>query len=85
MALAERVGNRTPNVHGTPCSIGAVLEQLADQPEELAALQMMLGSPEQRGWSASEIYKALTAEGYVVGYQTINRHRGGNCRCGRPS
>lgn len=83
MALAERISNRTPNVTGKPCSIGALLEQLADKPEELAALRTMLGTRERPGWSQAEIYDALSAEGYVVGRQTVNRHRGGQCRCER--
>ena len=68
-------------MHGTPCSVGALLDQL--EGAELEALQTMLGTPEKRGWSQAEIYKALTAEGYEVGLQTINRHRGGQCRCSK--
>lgn len=83
MALAERVGNRTPNVHGKPCSIGALLEQLQDSPDELAALKAMLGTRDKPGWSQAEIYDALTSEGFVVGHQSINRHRGQRCRCER--
>lgn len=66
---------------GLPCSVGALLNTLDG--DELAALQTMLGTPERPGWTASQVYQALTAEGYSVGYQTINRHRGGNCRCFR--
>jgi hypothetical protein len=43
----------------------------------------MLGTPEKRGWSQRDIYEALTAEGHEVGFQSINRHRGGACRCAR--
>jgi hypothetical protein len=43
----------------------------------------MLGTSENPGWSEGEIYDALLAEGYVVGRQSINRHRGGRCRCER--
>lgn len=80
MALAERVENRIPVIHGKPCSIGALLEQLKGK--ERDALTVMLGSRENPGWSATEIYDALVAEGYQVGRQSINRHRGGRCRCG---
>lgn len=79
MALADRVNHRNLPVHGLPCSIGTLLEQL--EGAELEALQTMLGDEKHRGWSQSEIYDALTAEGYEVGRQSINRHRGGRCRC----
>jgi hypothetical protein len=46
--------------------------------DELAALQHILGS---RQWSQAMVWKALTDEGYEVGMQSINRHRGGRCRC----
>lgn len=79
MALADRT---PPNsIHGYPCSVGALLNTLDDA--ELKAFKEMLGTPQQRGWSASAIWEACTAEGYTVGLQTINRHRGGKCRCFR--
>jgi hypothetical protein len=81
MALTERLNNRTPGMTGRPCSVGYLLEQLDGA--ERDALLVMLGSPTQRGWSQAEIYDALTAEGYEVGRQSINRHRGGQCRCER--
>lgn len=80
MALADRLtAGRPVPIHGSPCSVGTLLDTL-DGPE-LEALNLMLGTPERRGWAASDIYDALTAEGYEVGYQTINRHRGRKCRC----
>lgn len=82
MSLAERV--KTPPataIHGLPCSVGLLLDTL--EGDELDALKAMLGTPEQRGWSQSDIYDALTSEGYEVGRQSINRHRSGRCRCGR--
>jgi hypothetical protein len=66
-------------MHGSPCSVGALLGQLDG--DELEALRLMLGTPDKRGWAAGDIYDALTAEGYAVSYQQINRHRGGKCRC----
>lgn len=81
MALAERVNTpRVKAVSGYPCSVGALLDQL--EGAERDALLTMLGTPQKRGWPASEIYSALRAEGHEVGHQTINRHRGGKCRCG---
>jgi len=78
MALAERLNNTPRNISGTPCSVGALLATL--EGDELDALTEMLGS---RAWSQAMVYDALIAEGYVVGFQSINRHRGGKCRCGK--
>lgn len=79
MALTDRIKERPETTTGKPCSVGVLISQL--DPKELAALRVMLGTPEQRGWSEGEIYDALTAEGYEVARQSINRHRGGRCRC----
>lgn len=83
MSLSQRITEQPPvSNHGLPCSVGQLINAL--EGPELEALLAMLGDPEKRdGWSASAIYDALTAEGYKVGYQTIGRHRGGKCRCGR--
>lgn len=77
MALADAVRNRRPG--GMPCSIGNLLKVLPET--EADALNAMLGTPDNWGWSATEIWDALRAEGYEVGQQTINRHRGKKCRC----
>lgn len=79
MALADKVNQPTPVMHGKPCSVGVLLETL--EGDELEALKTMLGTPEKHGWTASQIYDALVSEGYEVAYQTIGRHRGGRCRC----
>lgn len=79
MALADRIKNPAANMTGLPCSIGALLETL--EGDELAALKLML-APDS-GWSQAMIWKTLMDEGYVVGQQSINRHRGGNCRCAK--
>lgn len=82
MALSERVKAGQPaTIHGTPCSVGLLLDAL--EGAELDALKTMLGTPERRGWTASEIYSALIEEGHSVALQTINRHRGGRCRCSK--
>lgn len=83
MSLSARVTETPPpSNHGMPCSVGQLINTL--EGDELAALLTMLGDPHKRdGWSASAIYDALVAEGHKVGYQTIGRHRGGKCRCGR--
>lgn len=76
MALADRLNNTPQRITGLPCSVGALEDRL--QGEEREALDAMLHS---LGWSAERIYAALTAEGYDVGRQTINRHRSRACRC----
>lgn len=79
MALADH----TPPVASTglPCSVGALLDRL--EGDELAAFKTMLGTPEQRGWPATAIYDAVREEGYEIGLQSVNRHRGRKCRCFR--
>lgn len=77
MALSDHA--KPPSTTGTPCSVGVLLASL--EGEELDTFNDMLGSPEQRGWTASAIFEAVTAEGYKVSYQQINKHRGGKCRC----
>ena len=81
MALKDRLTQPPARNTGTPCSIGALIDRL--EGDELAALETMLGTQEQRGWPQDAIYDALTGEGYEVGRQSINRHRGGKCRCGK--
>lgn len=76
MALADRLNSTPQRIHGLPCSIGALEDRLDGTERE--ALDAML---HQLGWSAERIYAALTAEGYEVGRQSINRHRAKACRC----
>lgn len=79
MALADYT--EPEPTHGYPCSVGELLRTLDGN--ELVAFEKMLGTPDDWGWSASAIYDAVTAEGYKIGRQSINRHRGGKCRCFR--
>lgn len=81
MSLSSRLNTPPERISGTDCSVGILLRRL--EGAELDALVAMLGTPENRGWSQAEIYEALTAEGYEVGRQTINRHRARGCRCFR--
>lgn len=77
MSLASRVNKPAPPaVHGFPCSIGALIERLDKAERE--ALRVMLYD---LGWNAGQVWEALRDEGHVVGRQSINRHRGGKCRC----
>jgi hypothetical protein len=65
-------------MHGLPCSIGALLDQLDGT--EKTALETMLSD---RAWSQDMIWSALRDEGYPVGRQSVNRHRAGKCRCAK--
>lgn len=77
MALTDRIQTGPPPAtHGLPCSVGALLEQLDGI--ELAALNAMLYD---LNWNAGQVYDTLRDEGYPVGRQSINRHRGKKCRC----
>ena len=79
MALADKIASPPPRTtHGLPCSIGSLIDQLDG--DELAALNTMLYD---LGWNAGQVYDALRDEGYTVGRQSINRHRGRKCRCFR--
>lgn len=78
MALADRLNQPPTRTTGMPCSVQVLLDRLADHPDELAAFQAMMADPK---WSARRIHKALVAEGYEVGQQTIGRHRVQDCRC----
>lgn len=80
MALSDRINQRPRPKHGRPCSVGKLLDELKGA--ERDALLEMLGDPVKRdGWSAADIFETLLDEGHRVGFQTINRHRGGTCRC----
>lgn len=76
MALSDRLESTPQRLHGLPCSIGALEDKLDGK--EADALYAMLHT---LGWSASRVYDALTAEGHIVGAQSINRHRSRACRC----
>ena len=78
MALQDRIND--PKIRrGFPCSIGKLLADLPN-PEADALNVMLSGTPERR-WSQTEIYDAVTSEGYEVGRQQINHHRAGRCGC----
>lgn len=79
MALKDRVAEHTSV--DSCCSLGRLLDELDG--DELAALKVMLGTPDAWGWTAPEIYEALKLEGYAVGFKVINKHRGGKCQSSR--
>lgn len=79
MALADHAANPPKaKAAGVPCSIGHLYTLLADDAKELAALDQLLYG---LGLNATQVYEALEAEGYEVGRQSINRHRGRKCGC----
>lgn len=81
MSLSDRVAEGpAPVVHGSPCSVGVLHDVLP--PDEAKALEQMLNDS---SWSATQVYEVLRTEGYTVGRQTVNRHRGKRCRCYRES
>jgi len=61
------------------CSVGRLLATMPDvEPDfDLTALHQMLASR----MSATQIFAALTAEGYAVGRGMIGNHRRGDCSC----
>ena len=73
MSLADRITTKPPV--RSVCSVGKLLATMPD--DDIAALRQMLASR----MSATQIYAALTAEGYTVGRGTIGSHRRGDCSC----
>lgn len=81
MALQQR--NRVqPAMHGKPCSISLVYEAVAGDPIELAELNLILYGEEN---NQAQVFKYLTDDGYAIGFQSVNNHRGKSCRCFRES
>jgi len=76
MALKDQLDDTPTRMTGKPCSVGTLLARLDG--DELEALEAMLY---KLGWSQAKIYKACAAEGYIIGEQSINRHRSQGCRC----
>jgi hypothetical protein len=76
MALKDQLAQTPTRMTGKPCSVGVLLNHLDG--EELEALEAMLY---RLGWSQRRIYDACLEEGYVIGEQSINRHRSQGCRC----
>lgn len=78
MALKDRIESPEYGLTGKPCSVGVLLDTLDG--DELAALKKILAD---RNWSQAMVWKALADEGYEVGLQSVNRHRGRKCRCAK--
>ena len=76
MTLSERLDEAPKRTAGLPCSVGALEDKLDGK--EADALHAMLHT---LGWSGTRVHQTLAEEGYVVGQQTVNRHRSRSCRC----
>ena len=76
MALKDQLDQTPTRMSGKPCSVGVLLNRLDG--DELDALEAMLY---RLGWSQRRIYDDCIAEGYIIGEQSINRHRSQGCRC----
>jgi hypothetical protein len=71
--------SRRPAVHGSPCSIGQVYRDHLHDAEEIDILDSLLY---EEGKNAREVWIELHDAGYTdVAHSTINKHRGGTCRC----
>jgi len=79
MPLANRATTTVkPTIHGAPCSIGKYYRDNLDDHAELAELNSLLYD---EGKDAGQVWNELDANGITVARSTINKHRGGNCRC----
>jgi hypothetical protein len=76
MGLKESFDAAMKNRPGPLCRTGAVIKNLSKDESQL--VEDWLKDPEIL---ASQIHKALTDEGYKVGYDSIRRHRRGLCDC----
>jgi hypothetical protein len=83
MSLAEKLQRTTPTGAGLPCKIGSLLQGTQLSAEDKAKLAEVLevpyGSPGRLPNTA--IAAALREEGFDVGDASVNKHRGGTCRC----
>lgn len=85
MSLSERVKKPvSPNPTGIPCSMGEVYRKLSEEPQELAALELLLYGTQGWGRPAHAVVDMLGLEGHKVSIQQVNRHRGKKCRCFKP-
>lgn len=63
---------------GPRCGFGLIVDTL--DPDDLAVLRTAMADPMVH---STQIAKVLTAEGYEVSHFVVNRHRRGDCLCGR--
>lgn len=77
MGLADHFADPPAAMRGSPCSIATLLTEKLDNSDR-EFFQSILAD---REWSQEVIWQRLKSAGYEVGRQSINRHRGGKCRC----
>lgn len=78
MPLKDKV-EVAPAIHGAPCSIAQLYRANFADPEEIAEFNTLLY---EEGNDAGYVWRKLQAHGYKsVARSTVNKHRGGNCRC----
>ena len=65
-------------VKGPPCTMGQIAERL--DADDLAVLDGWMGN---RSVTGSWIARQLVRAGHQVAPQTVQRHRRGECKCGR--
>ena len=66
------------------CKVSKILARLNE--EDRAALELVLNqkkSAREYAWSANNLAKFLTGEGYSIGHSTVRDHRLGYCSCVR--
>jgi hypothetical protein len=80
MSLADELAAETAKPRsGYQCGVHKILDQLGD---EAAALQAALD--DKGSYSGAAIARVLSARGYAIKSQTVNRHRARGCECPRP-
>lgn len=66
-------------VHGAPCSVGKIYRDNLHDVEEIDHLDTLLY---EQGNDAGVVWRTLQSAGYTdVARSTVNKHRGGTCRC----
>ena len=77
MSLADALTDTTHLATGPVCTVAAILEEL--DPATRAALVAAIGDHKRH--PGSEIARKLTAHGFPVKGNTIQRHRRKDCNC----
>lgn len=79
MPLKETARSAQRAIHGAPCSLGQVYRDHLDDAEEIDALDTLLY---EEGNDSGVVWRELHVAGYTtVARSTVNKHRGGRCRC----
>jgi hypothetical protein len=78
MALANREAASAPTIHGAPCSVGKYYRDNVGNEAELQAINEHLY---EYGYDAGQLMAIFTEENIAIRRNSINKHRGQNCRC----